>query len=109
MSPNTPIDSSPVVRLRDISKSFGSLGAIHSATMDIEPGELPALRGENGAGKSTLMNILYGLLHRSGGEIEFDGRLVAFANPREAIAAGIGRVPQKFKLSPSFTVSENII
>ena len=55
------------------------------------------------------MNILYGLLHRSGGEIEFDGRLVAFANPREAIAAGIGMVHQHFKLAPSFTVAENII
>ena len=106
MSPNSP---APVVRLRDIGKSFGSLVAIHSASMDIEGGEIHALVGENGAGKSTLMNILYGLLHRSSGEIEFDGRLVAFANPREAIAAGIGMVHQHFKLAPSFTVSENII
>ena len=109
MNAITPTDSEPVVRLRDISKSFGSLVAIHSASMDIERGEIHALVGENGAGKSTLMNILYGLLHRSGGEIEFDGRLVAFANPREAIAAGIGMVHQHFKLAPSFTVSENII
>src|ERR1700722_14006588 len=106
ISPNT---HAPVVRLRDISKSFGSLVAIHSASMEIERGEVHALVGENGAGKSTLMNILYGLLHRSSGEIEFDGRLVAFANPREAIAAGIGMVHQHFKLAPSFTVSENII
>ena len=102
-------DSTPVVRLRNIAKRFGSFVAIYSASMDIDPGEIHALVGENGAGKSTLMNILYGLLHRSDGEIEFDGRPVSFANPREAIAAGIGMVHQHFKLAPSFTVSENII
>ena len=67
-------DSTPVVRLRDIAKRFGSFVAIQSASMDIGGGEIHALVGENGAGKSTLMNILYGLLHRSDGEIEFDGR-----------------------------------
>lgn len=101
--------STPVVRLHEISKSFGSLAAIQSASMDIAGGEIHALVGENGAGKTTLMNILYGLLRRSSGEIEFDGRRVTFANPREAIAAGIGMVHQHFKLAPSFTVAENII
>ena len=102
-------DSTPVVRLRDIAKRFGSFVAIQSASMDIGGGEIHALVGENGAGKSTLMNILYGLLQRSDGEIDFDGRPVSFASPREAIAAGIGMVHQHFKLAPSFTVSENII
>ena len=102
-------DSTPVVRLRNIAKRFGSFVAIQSASMDIGGGEIHALVGENGAGKSTLMNILYGLLQRSDGEIDFDGRPVSFASPREAIAAGIGMVHQHFKLAPSFTVSENII
>ncbi len=101
--------SSTVVSLRSISKRFGSFVAIHDASMDIQRGEVHALVGENGAGKSTLMNVLYGLLARSSGEIDLDGKPVAFANPREAIAAGIGMVHQHFKLAPSFTVAENII
>lgn len=103
-------DISPtVVSLRGIGKNFGPLVAVRDASIQIRRGEVHALVGENGAGKSTLMNILYGLLARSSGEIELDGRPVSFASPREAIAAGIGMVHQHFKLAPSFTVAENII
>jgi len=56
-----------------------------------------------------LMNVLYGLIARDSGQIELAGKAVSFANPREAIAAGIGMVHQHFKLAPSFTVAENII
>ena len=101
--------SSPVVEMRNISKRFGSFIAIHDASLDIRRGEIHALVGENGAGKSTLMNILYGMFPRSGGVLNFDGRPVSFANPREAISAGVGMVHQHFKLAPTFTVAENII
>ena len=95
--------------MRGIVKHFGDLVAIHDATLEIRPGEVHALVGENGAGKSTLMNILYGLLPRTAGEIDLRGTPVAFGGPAEAIKAGIGMVHQHFKLAPSFTVAENII
>ncbi|HEX4768607.1 MAG TPA: ABC transporter ATP-binding protein [Lichenihabitans sp.] len=98
-----------LVTMRGIVKHFGDLAAIHDASLDIRPGEVHALVGENGAGKSTLMNILYGLLSRTAGEVMLRGVPVAFAGPAEAIAAGIGMVHQHFKLAPSFTVAENII
>ena len=102
-------DALPVVDLRNIAKSFGAFIAIHHASIEIRRGEIHALVGENGAGKSTLMNILYGLIARDRGEIEFDGKLVSFSNPGEAIASGVGMVHQHFKLAPSLTVAENII
>lgn len=104
-----PEAAAPVVRLRNVVKHFGSLVAIHSATMDVKRGEIHALVGENGAGKSTLMNILYGLLDRTEGDVEVFGQPVRYSSPRDAIAAGIGMVHQHFKLAPSFTVAENII
>ncbi|MDB5531319.1 MAG: Sugar transporter ATP-binding protein [Devosia sp.] len=104
-----PDASVPVVSMRNIVKRFGNFTAIHSASMDIRRGEIHALVGENGAGKSTLMNILYGLLPRTDGDIDLRGEPVRFANPKEAIALGIGMVHQHFKLAPSFTVAENII
>ena len=98
-----------ILVLDGITKTFGELVAIENATLTIRKGEIHALVGENGAGKSTLMNILYGIHARDSGEMRLRSRDVRFSGPAEAIRAGVGMVHQHFKLSPSFTVAENII
>jgi general nucleoside transport system ATP-binding protein len=98
-----------ILVLEQITKTFGELVAIENASLSIRKGEIHALVGENGAGKSTLMNILYGIHSRDSGEMWLRGENVRFSSPAEAIRAGIGMVHQHFKLSPSFTVAENII
>ncbi len=109
-TPGDPIMDDPgLVSMRGIVKHFGDFVAIHDASLEIRSGEVHALVGENGAGKSTLMNILYGLLPRTAGEILLRGRPAMFGGPAEAIRAGVGMVHQHFKLAPSFTVAENII
>jgi ABC-type uncharacterized transport system ATPase subunit len=97
------------LRLRDITKRFGDLVANDSIDLDIAPGEIHCLLGENGAGKTTLMNVLYGLLQPDEGTISIDGVERIPANPKEAIAAGIGMVHQHFMLVDVFTVAENLI
>jgi ABC-type uncharacterized transport system ATPase subunit len=97
------------LRLRGITKRFGELVANDSIDLDISPGEIHCLLGENGAGKTTLMNVLYGLLQPDEGTISIDGVEHVPANPREAIAAGIGMVHQHFMLVDVFTVAENLI
>ena len=97
------------LRLRGITKRFGSLVANSGIDLDVRPGEIHCLLGENGAGKSTLMNILYGLLQPDEGEIVVDGTPRVFTSPRQAIAAGIGMVHQHFMLVDVFTVAENMI
>jgi general nucleoside transport system ATP-binding protein len=104
-----PHEQDDILVLDGITKSFGELVAIENATVTIRKGEIHALVGENGAGKSTLMNILYGIHQRDSGEMRLRGNSVRFSGPAEAIRAGIGMVHQHFKLSPSFTVAENII
>jgi ABC-type uncharacterized transport system ATPase subunit len=97
------------LEMRGLTRRFGSFTANDKIDLTIEPGEIHCLLGENGAGKSTLMNMLYGLLDPSEGEILLDGEPVHFANPGEAIAAGIGMVHQHFMLVPVFTVAENVM
>jgi general nucleoside transport system ATP-binding protein len=97
------------LRLRGITKRFGELVANDSIDLDISPGEIHCLLGENGAGKTTLMNVLYGLLQPDEGTISINGVEHIPANPREAIAAGIGMVHQHFMLVDVFTVAENLI
>src|SRR3546814_793859 len=95
--------------IKDLTKRFGSFTANDGIDLTIEPGEIHCLLGENGAGKSTLMNMLYGLLDPTSGQIVIDGEPVTFATPKDAIAAGIGMVHQHFMLVPVFTVAENVM
>ncbi|RZI38603.1 ATP-binding cassette domain-containing protein, partial [Herbaspirillum sp. HC18] len=97
------------LEIRGLTRRFGSFTANDGIDLTIRPGEIHCLLGENGAGKSTLMNMLYGLLDPSEGEILVDGEPVAFASPADAIAAGIGMVHQHFMLVPPFTVAENVM
>ena len=64
--------------------------------------------GENGAGKSTLMKILAGVYTKDSGTILYSGQEVAFTNPREAQAAGIGIIHQELQLMNHLTVAQNI-
>ncbi|HYG93683.1 MAG TPA: ABC transporter ATP-binding protein [Nocardioides sp.] len=97
------------LEIKGLTKRFGSFTANDHIDLVVEPGEIHCLLGENGAGKSTLMNMLYGLLTPTEGEILLDGEPVTFADPGEALAAGIGMVHQHFMLVPVFTVAENVM
>jgi ABC-type uncharacterized transport system ATPase subunit len=97
------------LELRGLTKRFGSFTANDHIDLTVEPGEIHCLLGENGAGKSTLMNMLYGLLEPTEGEILIDGTPTKFSTPGDAIEAGIGMVHQHFMLVPVFTVAENVM
>lgn len=94
--------------MRDLTKSFGQVKALSGVTAAFHAGEIHAVLGENGAGKSTLMNLLDGLLAPDSGSILVGGSPVAFRNPADARASGIGMVHQHFMLVPALTVAENL-
>jgi simple sugar transport system ATP-binding protein len=107
---DAPSRASPLaIDATGIVKRFPGVLANDSVDFDLRRGEVHALLGENGAGKSTLMNILAGLYRPDSGEVRVDGLPVAFASPRDAIAAGLGMVHQHFTLVPSQTVTENVL
>jgi len=102
--------AAPRVELRDVSKRYAN-GTLASdcVSLRVRRGEIHALVGENGAGKSTVMKMLFGLEQPSAGAILLDGVPCQLRGPREAIAAGIGLVPQHLELLPSFTVAQNVV
>lgn len=101
--------STAAVRFKKVTKRFGSVTAVDQVELTFWGGEIHAILGENGAGKTSLMSILAGLYQPDAGQLEVQGRPVAFSNPRQAMAAGIGMVHQHFMLVPTLTVAENII
>ncbi|MEZ4413344.1 MAG: ABC transporter ATP-binding protein [Gemmatimonadales bacterium] len=94
--------------LTGISKSFGSVRALHGVDLVVRAGEVHAVLGENGAGKSTLMHIADGLLRPEAGTISVDGMPVRFGSPRDARRLGIGMVHQHSTAVPALSVMENI-
>lgn len=99
----------PFLELIGITKRFGDLLADDDVNLEVRRGEVHAIVGENGAGKTTLVNIIYGLVTPTSGEIRLNGRPVRIRSPRDAIELGIGMVHQHFMLIPALTVVENVI
>src|SRR5215213_10774866 len=98
----------PLLRLTDVSKSFGGVRALRGVSFDLLAGEVHALVGENGAGKSTLIKVVTGAHTPDAGTLEIQGRPVADNDPVRARALGIAAIYQQPALFPDLTVAENI-
>ncbi|MFI4923613.1 MAG: ABC transporter ATP-binding protein [Vicinamibacteria bacterium] len=101
-------DTVPRLALAGVTKVYPSVVANDGIDLAVLPGEIHAVLGENGAGKSTLMKIIYGVVKPDAGEIRWEGKPVAIANPARARKLGIGMVFQHFSLFETLTVAENI-
>ena len=97
-----------LLKLENLSKSFGGLRAVESVNLEIHEGDRHAIIGPNGAGKSTLFNLITGRVRPSSGRIWFDGRDIT-GKPAHLIAkAGIGRAFQITMIFPKLTVLHNL-
>ncbi len=101
-------DDTPVLELRDISKSFGSVQALTDVDLEVHRGEVMALVGDNGAGKSTLIKCIAGIHAADSGEILFDGTPVTISGPKDAARLGIEVVYQDLALCDNLDVVQNM-
>ncbi|MCU1582782.1 MAG: D-ribose transporter ATP-binding protein [Microbacteriaceae bacterium] len=108
MSTTQTINGPAVLELHNVAKKFGSVVALTSATLTVQPNSIHALVGENGAGKSTVVKIVAGLYQRDGGEFLFRGESVDFGSTAAAKQAGIAVIYQEPTLFPDLSVTENI-
>ena len=98
----------PLVAIKNLSKSFPGVKALDKVQFDIMPGEVHALMGENGAGKSTLMKILAGVYRKDSGEVLLDGLPVEISSPAHAQSLAIGIIHQELHLMRHLTAAQNI-
>jgi len=102
------LSESPILQLRGISKSFGSVQALTDVDFEVDHGEVMALVGDNGAGKSTLIKCVAGINSPDSGEILFDGRPVNIHGPKDAARLGIEIVYQDLALCDNLDVVQNM-
>ena len=100
--------TTPLVQLREITKTYGGVDALSSVSFSLAAGEIHAVVGENGAGKSTLVKILTGVVRADSGEILVDGSPERIGDPQKAQQLGIAAMYQEPTVFPDLSVAENI-
>src|SRR5258708_8631783 len=103
-----PVSDQPLLELRGVSKSFGSVQALTDVDFEVRHGEVMALVGDNGAGKSTLIKCIAGIHPMDTGEMLFDGTPVSINNPKDAARLGIEVVYQDLALCDNLDVVQNM-
>ena len=91
-----------------ISKTYGAVVALRSASLAVRPGEVHALMGANGAGKSTLVKILTGAIRPDGGKIAVRGKERTAHSPAEARRGGVVSIYQEPALIPDLDIRDNL-
>jgi D-xylose transport system ATP-binding protein len=102
------LSETPLLQLRGISKSFGSVQALDEVDFEVRDGEVMALVGDNGAGKSTLIKCVAGIHGYDEGEIYFDGEPVDIHGPKDSAKLGIEVVYQDLALCDNLDVVQNM-
>ncbi|OZI66552.1 ABC transporter ATP-binding protein [Bordetella genomosp. 11] len=94
-----------MIELRQVSKRYGDIHALHPVDLSVGKGEFVTLLGPSGSGKTTLLNLIAGMVPPSTGRILIDGRDVTTSPPSQR---QLGMVFQNYALMPHMTVFENI-
>ena len=98
----------PVLELRNINLSYGSVVALDDVSFKAYAGEVIGLVGDNGAGKSSLIKTISGVNAPDGGEILVDGVARHWRSPHDSMAAGIETLYQDSGLAPDLTIGSNV-
>ena len=98
-----------MLRVENLSVSYGKIQALHRFTLHVEPGEVVALIGANGAGKSTMINTISGLISPKEGEIFFDNSRIDRIPPEKIVKRGLIQVAEGRELFQALTVLENLM
>ncbi len=98
-----------ILKMEDVSISFGATKALRGVDLDICAGEVHAIVGSNGAGKSTLMKILMGEYKPDTGTLTYDEQNVTGLSPLAMQKLGVLIVHQVINIVESLSILENIL
>jgi branched-chain amino acid transport system ATP-binding protein len=103
-----PDDTTPLLEVVDIARSFGGNRAVNGATFDVGRREIVGMIGPNGAGKTTVFDLISGFVSLDAGRVVLDGRDIGGLSADARAASGLGRSFQDARLFPDMTVAETL-
>jgi branched-chain amino acid transport system ATP-binding protein len=98
----------PMLRVDNVTKSFGGLDALRDVTFAVHQGQIKALIGPNGAGKTTLFNLCSGSYKPTRGHVLFSGADVTGRPPHRICRMGLGRTFQHSLVFEDMTLLDNV-
>jgi branched-chain amino acid transport system ATP-binding protein len=97
-----------ILEVRDLSVSYGAIGALKGVSLTLSEGEIVTLIGANGAGKTTTLRAIMGLVRTSGGEVRYQGEPTRSAKTHELVRGGLVLVPEGRIVFANLSVQENL-
>jgi branched-chain amino acid transport system ATP-binding protein len=105
----TETEKKVVLRIENVSLSFGGVKALIEVSLDIRENEILAIIGPNGAGKTCILNCINGFYKPQKGEIYYDGQRITRMRPDKVAKMGIARTFQNIELFTGLTTLDNIM
>jgi ABC-2 type transport system ATP-binding protein len=93
-----------MIKVENLSKSYGSVEALRQVSFEVNPGEIVGLLGPNGAGQTTTIKILTGYLHQDSGEVAIDD--LDILTHTQEVQARIGYLPENTPLYNDLSVQD---
>lgn len=87
---------------------YGESHVLHGVNIDVRKGEVVSVLGRNGAGRTTLLRAIMGLMPRSEGTVQLDGKGIRGLPPHQIVRMGVGYCPEERGIYASLTCLENL-
>jgi len=100
--------SEAILEVRDLSVSYGAIGALKGVSLTLSEGEIVTLIGANGAGKTTTLRAIMGLVPSSGGEVRYRGQPTRSVPTHRLVRDGLVLVPEGRIVFANLSVQENL-
>ena len=98
-----------MLSIKDLHVHYSGIHAIKGISLEVPRGKVVTLIGANGAGKSSTLRAIAGIVKKSSGSIELEGREISGLAPEDIVKSGIMMAPEGRKILPHLTVLENLM